>query len=54
MQGAYIRPFYVCTGVKYHGSSTCRFNTLYISGDHVNVRWSETGEFKFSGSYGIS
>ncbi|KZT70683.1 hypothetical protein DAEQUDRAFT_744655 [Daedalea quercina L-15889] len=31
-----------------------RYNTLYITGDHVNVRWSETGEFKFSGSYGIS
>lgn len=34
--------------------SVYRFNTLYISGDHVNVRWSDTGEFKFSGSYGTS
>ncbi|TFY55978.1 hypothetical protein EVJ58_g7911 [Rhodofomes roseus] len=31
-----------------------RYNTLYITGDHVNVRWSDTGEFKFSGTYGIS
>ncbi|KAH9918587.1 uncharacterized protein B0H18DRAFT_664440 [Fomitopsis serialis] len=31
-----------------------RYNDLYISGEHVNVRWSDTGEVKFSGTYGIS
>ncbi|GJE92305.1 hypothetical protein PsYK624_084590 [Phanerochaete sordida] len=31
-----------------------RYNALYISSGGVNVRWSETGEFKLSGSYGIS
>ncbi|PIL27444.1 hypothetical protein GSI_10593 [Ganoderma sinense ZZ0214-1] len=29
-----------------------RFDTLYITSKDVTVRWSDTGEFKFSGSYG--
>ncbi|KAI0826699.1 hypothetical protein BC628DRAFT_1373770 [Trametes gibbosa] len=29
-----------------------RYDTLYITSNEVTVRWSETGEFKFSGSYG--
>ncbi|OCH88087.1 hypothetical protein OBBRIDRAFT_735154 [Obba rivulosa] len=31
---------------------SARYNKLYISGNDVNVRWSESGEFKFSGTYG--
>lgn len=30
-----------------------RYSTLYITSSHVNVRYSEGGEFKFSGSYGV-
>ncbi|KAM5532112.1 hypothetical protein V8D89_014205 [Ganoderma adspersum] len=29
-----------------------QFDTLYITSKDVTVRWSDTGEFKFSGSYG--
>ena len=29
-----------------------RYDTLYITSKDVIVRWSDTGEFKFSGSYG--
>ncbi|EJF63932.1 hypothetical protein DICSQDRAFT_153733 [Dichomitus squalens LYAD-421 SS1] len=29
-----------------------RYDTLYITSKEVTVRWSDTGEFKFSGSYG--
>ncbi|KAI0371868.1 hypothetical protein BV20DRAFT_1015858 [Pilatotrama ljubarskyi] len=29
-----------------------RYDTLYITSNEVTVRWSDTGEFKFSGSYG--
>lgn len=29
-----------------------RYDNLYITSKDVTVRWSETGEFKFSGSYG--
>ncbi|KAH9896785.1 hypothetical protein C8Q73DRAFT_757262 [Cubamyces lactineus] len=29
-----------------------RYDTLYITGKEVTVRWSDTGEFKFSGTYG--
>ncbi|KAI0635082.1 hypothetical protein C8Q77DRAFT_1054993 [Trametes polyzona] len=32
--------------------SSVRYDTLYITGKEVTVRWSETGEFKFSGTYG--
>ncbi|KAI0746678.1 hypothetical protein C8Q80DRAFT_1220000 [Daedaleopsis nitida] len=31
-----------------------RYDTLFITSKEVTVRWSETGEFKFSGSYGKS
>ncbi|EKM54452.1 uncharacterized protein PHACADRAFT_210252 [Phanerochaete carnosa HHB-10118-sp] len=31
-----------------------RYNELYITNREINVRWSETGEFKLSGTYGIS
>ncbi|KAH9846399.1 hypothetical protein C2E23DRAFT_907826 [Lenzites betulinus] len=30
-----------------------RYSALYIRSSEVTVRWSETGEFKFSGSYGV-
>ncbi|KAI0765052.1 hypothetical protein C8Q74DRAFT_1164867, partial [Fomes fomentarius] len=33
-------------------SASVRYDTLYITSKEVTVRWSETGEFKFSGSYG--
>ncbi|OJT13470.1 hypothetical protein TRAPUB_10000 [Trametes pubescens] len=29
-----------------------RYDTLYITSSDVTVRWSDSGEFKFSGSYG--
>ena len=29
-----------------------RYDTLYITSKEVTVRWSDTGEFKFGGSYG--
>ena len=32
--------------------ATDRYDNLYITGSHVNVRWSDSGEFKFSGTYG--
>lgn len=31
---------------------TDRYDHLYITGSHVNVRWTDGGEFKFSGTYG--
>ncbi|KAI8986871.1 hypothetical protein BD414DRAFT_461329 [Trametes punicea] len=31
---------------------SARYATLYITGNDVNVRWYDTGEFKFSGTYG--
>ncbi|KIP10847.1 hypothetical protein PHLGIDRAFT_183747 [Phlebiopsis gigantea 11061_1 CR5-6] len=34
--------------------AAARYNALYITGTHVNVRWNDSGEFKFSGTYGIS
>ncbi|KAK7696161.1 hypothetical protein QCA50_000812 [Cerrena zonata] len=33
-----------------HGS--VRYDTLYLKGN-VNIRWSDSGEFKFSGTYGV-
>ncbi|KAA1477279.1 hypothetical protein DENSPDRAFT_808447 [Dentipellis sp. KUC8613] len=32
--------------------ASVRYDDLYITSKDVTVRWSETGEFKFSGSYG--
>ena len=32
--------------------ATDRYDYLSITGSHVNVRWSDSGEFKFSGTYG--
>ncbi|OSD07938.1 hypothetical protein PYCCODRAFT_1463207 [Trametes coccinea BRFM310] len=31
---------------------SARYDTMYITGKDVNIRWSDTGEFKFSGTYG--
>ncbi|KAF7792824.1 hypothetical protein EIP86_003924 [Pleurotus ostreatoroseus] len=31
-------------------SSSARYNDLHITGKDVNIRWSDTGEFKFSGT----
>ncbi|KAI0065723.1 hypothetical protein BV25DRAFT_1798013, partial [Artomyces pyxidatus] len=33
--------------------ASARYNDMYIISEDVNVRWSETGEFKFSGLYGV-
>ncbi|KAH9950921.1 hypothetical protein B0H21DRAFT_776327 [Amylocystis lapponica] len=33
-------------------TASVRYDMLYITGKEVNVRWSDTGEFKFSGTYG--
>ncbi|KAH7931151.1 hypothetical protein BV22DRAFT_814 [Leucogyrophana mollusca] len=33
-------------------SASVRYDTLSITGTHVNIRWSDSGEFKFSGTYG--
>ena len=38
------------TRINVHECS--RYDTLYITGKDVTVRWSDTGEFKFSGTYG--
>ncbi|KAH7887395.1 hypothetical protein F5I97DRAFT_824347 [Phlebopus sp. FC_14] len=32
--------------------ASARYSYLLLTGDHVNIRWSDTGEFKFSGTYG--
>ncbi|KAG2156433.1 hypothetical protein DEU56DRAFT_846760 [Suillus clintonianus] len=32
--------------------ASARYSNLYIKGQHVNIRWSDSGEFKFSGTYG--
>ncbi|KAF8138872.1 hypothetical protein EV363DRAFT_1315023 [Boletus edulis] len=32
--------------------ASVRYDHLYITGSHVNIRWSDGGEFKFSGTYG--
>jgi len=32
--------------------ASVRYDHLFITGKHVNVRWSDEGEFKFSGTYG--
>ncbi|KAG9317786.1 hypothetical protein JVU11DRAFT_2007 [Chiua virens] len=33
--------------------ASVRYDHLYITGSHVNIRWSQdSGEFKFSGTYG--
>jgi len=32
--------------------ASVRYDYLSITGSHVNVRWSDSGEFKFSGTYG--
>lgn len=37
---------------QYPTLTTHRYSNLYITGSHVNVRWSDSGEFKFSGTYG--
>lgn len=29
-----------------------RYSHLYLKGPHVNIRWNDSGEFKFSGTYG--
>ncbi|KAI0082538.1 hypothetical protein K474DRAFT_533127 [Panus rudis PR-1116 ss-1] len=34
-------------------TASVRYDTLYLTGNNVNVRWSNTGEFKFSGTYGL-
>lgn len=34
--------------------ASVRYDTLGITSADVNIRWSDTGEFKFSGSYGRS
>ncbi|KAI9574306.1 hypothetical protein HD554DRAFT_2201395 [Boletus coccyginus] len=34
--------------------ASVRYDYLYITGSHVNVRWSDSGEFKFTGTYGRS
>ncbi|KAF9226836.1 hypothetical protein BS17DRAFT_696913 [Gyrodon lividus] len=34
-------------------SASARYNHLYLTGSHVNIRWTDSGEFKFSGTYGI-
>ena len=31
---------------------TDRYDYLSLTGLHVNIRWSDSGEFKFSGTYG--
>ncbi|KAH9919463.1 uncharacterized protein BXZ73DRAFT_52546 [Epithele typhae] len=33
-------------------TGSVRYDTLFITSGHVNVRWSDTGEFKISGTYG--
>ncbi|EGO27747.1 hypothetical protein SERLADRAFT_461718 [Serpula lacrymans var. lacrymans S7.9] len=33
-------------------SSSARYSTLCVTSSHVNIRWTDAGEFKFSGSYG--
>ncbi|KIK96133.1 hypothetical protein PAXRUDRAFT_826288 [Paxillus rubicundulus Ve08.2h10] len=33
-------------------SASARYSDLYLTGSHVNIRWSDNGEFKFSGTYG--
>ncbi|OBZ78325.1 hypothetical protein A0H81_02263 [Grifola frondosa] len=32
--------------------ASARYSDLYITSNDITVRWSETGEFKFSGTYG--
>ncbi|OAX43358.1 hypothetical protein K503DRAFT_681326 [Rhizopogon vinicolor AM-OR11-026] len=32
--------------------ASARYSHLYLKGPHVNIRWSESGEFRFSGTYG--
>lgn len=33
--------------------ASVRYDTLKLSGTHVNIRWTkETGEFRFGGTYG--
>ncbi|KAG1752374.1 uncharacterized protein EDB91DRAFT_1326540 [Suillus paluster] len=33
-------------------ASASGYSDLYVKGQHVNIRWSNSGEFKFSGTYG--
>ncbi|KAG1873594.1 hypothetical protein DFJ58DRAFT_759142 [Suillus subalutaceus] len=35
-----------------HLDASARYSHLYLKGPHVNIRWSDSGEFKFSGTYG--
>ncbi|KAI0047377.1 hypothetical protein FA95DRAFT_1559222 [Auriscalpium vulgare] len=34
-------------------SASARYDNMYITSKEINVRWSDSGEFKFSGLYGI-
>ncbi|CAL1700159.1 unnamed protein product [Somion occarium] len=34
-------------------TSSARYSELRLTGTNVNARWSDTGEFKFSGTYGV-
>ncbi|KAG1763581.1 hypothetical protein EV702DRAFT_1274422 [Suillus placidus] len=35
-----------------HLDASARYSDLYLKGQHVNIRWNDSGEFKFSGTYG--
>ncbi|KAG2343694.1 hypothetical protein BDR05DRAFT_982803 [Suillus weaverae] len=35
-----------------HLDASARYSHLYLKGQHVNIRWNDSGEFKFSGTYG--
>ncbi|KAG1763191.1 hypothetical protein EDD22DRAFT_518591 [Suillus occidentalis] len=35
-----------------HLGASARYSHLYLKGPHVNIRWNDSGEFKFSGTYG--
>ncbi|KAG0697311.1 hypothetical protein DFH29DRAFT_835986 [Suillus ampliporus] len=35
-----------------HLDASARYSDLYLKGQNVNIRWSDSGEFKFSGTYG--
>ncbi|KIJ69809.1 hypothetical protein HYDPIDRAFT_22971 [Hydnomerulius pinastri MD-312] len=34
-------------------SSSARYSHLSLTGTHVNIRWTDSREFKFSGTYGV-
>ncbi|KAG1735001.1 hypothetical protein EDB19DRAFT_1725498 [Suillus lakei] len=35
-----------------HLDASARYSHLYLKGQHVSIRWSDSGEFKYSGTYG--